>query len=117
VKCAEDGVLINEEVVGCFGDIREHVDMMAQAMRSIADASDGHAHAVAQIDTSVAQMTKVTAHVSGSAQASASAAEQLSGQSHSLTEMVADFTLSRAGAPAGKAAGAKRHPSERRRAA
>jgi methyl-accepting chemotaxis protein len=94
VKNADDGVKIAGEVSSVFMSIDTSVKKVNDLISEIAVASQEQSLGIEQINTSVAQMDKITQQNAANAEESASAAEQLSSQSEELQSMVAQFVLS-----------------------
>ena len=103
VKNAEDGVTINEEVLGKLGEINGQIGKVNEVMGEIAAASDQQSQGVEQVNTAVDQMNQVTQQSAANSEESASAAEELTGQAEEMRNMVAGFTLTNGAGVRGRA--------------
>lgn len=91
---AENGVELNADVLSQLGDIAAQVNRVGEVMGEIAAASEQQSDGVGQINGAVEQMNGVTQGVASSSEESAAAAEELSGQSSRVRELVGSFDLS-----------------------
>ena len=91
---AENGVELNADVLRQLGDIAAQVNRVGEVMGEIAAASEQQSDGVGQINGAVEQMNGVTQGVASSSEESAAAAEELSGQSSRVRELVGSFELS-----------------------
>jgi methyl-accepting chemotaxis protein len=96
VKNAENGVVINEEVLKNLEEINQQVNRVSEVMSEIAAASDQQSQGIEQINTAVEQMNQVTQQNAANAEQSAAAAEELSGQAAEMQGMVSSFRLTSA---------------------
>jgi methyl-accepting chemotaxis protein len=117
VKNAEGGVAINQQVLKNLEEINQEVNRVTEMMAEIATASGQQSQGIDQINISIEQMNQITQQVAANAEESASAAQQMSGQSAELENLVASFTLTnsqgRSESPAG-AGLALRGPASRK---
>jgi methyl-accepting chemotaxis protein len=91
VKNAKNGVDIAAEVTKVLDEIVRNVGKATDLVSEIAAASQEQAQGIDQVNTAVAQMDKVTQQNAASAEESASASEELSAQSESMQEIVAQL--------------------------
>ncbi|HXB98694.1 MAG TPA: methyl-accepting chemotaxis protein, partial [bacterium] len=111
VKNAENGVVLNQQVLLNFKEINDRANKVAEVVAEIAAASEQQDVGITQVNKAVEQMSQVTQQNAANAEESSSAAEELSSQSEEMRSMVANFTitggaeLSAAGKRAGHAAG------------
>jgi methyl-accepting chemotaxis protein len=102
VKNAEEGVLLNQDVLKNLEEINFQVRRALEVMAEMATAAEHESAGIRQISSSVEQMNQMTQQVAANAEESASAAEELSGQANEMRGMVGRFELSgaRVNAPA-----------------
>ncbi len=93
VKHAEDGVLMNEEVMQNLEQINSQVRQVSGMMVEITDASRQQRQEVQQVNNALQQMNELTQQVAANAEESASAAEELSGQANEMQGMIELFKL------------------------
>jgi len=91
VNNAKNGVTIAVEVGKNLAEITTAATQVNGLVGEIAAASREQSQGIAQVNTAVAQMDKVTQSNAASAEESASAAQELSRQSVQLGEMVAEL--------------------------
>lgn len=94
VKNAENGVNLNQEVLGNLNEINDQVNKVSAVMEEIATGSQQQNEAIDQITTGVDQLNKVTQQNAANSEESASASEELSSQAAELSSLVAQFKLS-----------------------
>ena len=94
VMYADDGVVINQEVVKNLDEINAQVNKVGEMMAEISAASDQQSQGVEQINTAVDQMNQVTQQNASSSEESASAAEEMSSEAEEMRGMVGQFRLS-----------------------
>ena len=90
VRNAENGVVINSEVLNNFQEIAEKTNKVSQVVSEIAAASDQQDQGISQLNRAVEQMNQLTQQNAANAEESASAAEE-------MRSMVAGFKLSNSG--------------------
>jgi methyl-accepting chemotaxis protein len=91
VNNAKNGVTIAAEVGKSLEEITTTATKVNSLVGEIAAASKEQAQGIDQVNTAVSQMDKVTQSNAASAEESASAAEELSGQSVQVGEMVREL--------------------------
>ncbi|MFT5368511.1 MAG: methyl-accepting chemotaxis protein [Candidatus Latescibacterota bacterium] len=94
VKNAENGVNLNQEVLGNLDEIKDQVNKVSAVMEEIATGSEQQNEGIAQITTGVDQLNVVTQQNAANSEESASASEELSSQATELSSLVAQFKLS-----------------------
>ena len=94
VKNAEQGVVLNQEVLKNFGEINEQIGKVSAVIAEISTGSEQQSEGIVQINAGVDQLNQVTQQNAANAEESASAAEELSSQSEEMRRLVADFELS-----------------------
>jgi methyl-accepting chemotaxis protein len=97
VKKAEDGVVLNKEVLVNFEDIGKGITKVVEVMGEIAAASNMQSDGVAQINVAVENMSRETQQNAATTEEAASAAEELAGQATAMRNMAAEFHTSNAG--------------------
>lgn len=104
VRNADEGVLLNREVLANLEEIGGRVDRMSTVMGEIAEGSTHQAQEVEQIARAVERMNSMTQQTAANTQESAASSEELSSQAARLRELVDSFQLrgrdARAGSPA-----------------
>ncbi len=93
IKAVESGSTIANATAQ---SLREATDIASEAvslMDKIAQASQGQAQAIGQIDQGLAQVSDVVQTNAATAEESAAASEELSGQSNLLAELIRQFNL------------------------
>lgn len=85
------GVQMSDKVAQSLTEIVTNVRKVDQLVAEIATASKEQNDGVAQVNTAVAQMDKVTQSNAASAEESASAAQELNAQTHVLRNVVGDL--------------------------
>jgi methyl-accepting chemotaxis protein len=106
VNNAKNGVAISGEVAQVLENITASNTKVASLVGEIAAASNEQAQGIAQVNTAIGQMDKVTQSTAANAEESASASEELSGQADQLRAMVRELLVlvggtSNAAGPAG----------------
>ena len=91
VKKAEDGVVLNKEVLVNFEDIGKGITKVVEVMGEIAAASNMQSDGVAQINVAVENMSRETQQNAATTEEAASAAEELAGQATAMRNMAAEF--------------------------
>ncbi len=94
VKNAEEGVLLEQEVLENFQEINDHVNKVSEVMIEIAAASEQQSQGIDQVNIGVDQMNNVTQQNAANSEESSSAAQELSSQAEQMRSMVASFNLS-----------------------
>jgi methyl-accepting chemotaxis protein len=97
VKKAEDGVVLNKEVLVNFEEIGKGITKVVEVMGEIAAASNMQSDGVAQINVAVENMSRETQQNAATTEEAASAAEELAGQATAMRNMAAEFHTSNAG--------------------
>jgi methyl-accepting chemotaxis protein len=97
VSNAEQGVISNADVLAKLVTIDGEVRKVAEIVSAIALAGEQQADGVQQINAAVSQLNAVTQQVAANAEESASASEELAGQSITMSDLVASFTISSVG--------------------
>jgi len=93
VRAANEGVALNDEVLGQLRQINGDVEKVSEVMAEIAASSEQQDLGVGQINGGLEAMNGVTQQVATSAQQSSSAAVELSSQAEAMRELVASFRL------------------------
>ena len=93
VKNAEDGVVVNDEVLKNLEGINSQVARVNEVMSEIASASEQQTQGIEQINVAVDQMNGLTQLNAANSEESASAAEELSSQAEEMRNMVSSFKL------------------------
>lgn len=109
VKNAEGGVAISHEVGESLLEIADGSRKVNDLVGEIAAASNEQAQGIAQVNTAVGQMDKVTQQNAANSEESASAAEELNAQAQELRATVELFKISsrrQGGHPARRASAA-----------
>ena len=101
VKKSQQGALISADVAKTFGGIQANVRQLDQSVAEIASASNEQSSGIAQINSAVTQMDKVTQSNAASAEESASASEELNAQAQALQDAVASLQQLVGGASGG----------------
>jgi len=91
VNNAKNGVTISGEVAKSLDEITASAAKMNGLVGEIAAASREQAQGIQQVNTSVAQMDKVTQSSAANAEQSAAAAEQLSSQAEQMASVVREL--------------------------
>ncbi|MFO0614683.1 MAG: methyl-accepting chemotaxis protein [Polyangiaceae bacterium] len=94
VKNAEQGVQYNREVLENLGEINTRVRRVGEVMQEIAAASEVQSQTVSQVNIAMDELSKLTQQNAATSEETASAAEELTGQSNGLIDMVSEFVLS-----------------------
>ena len=100
VKKAEDGVILNREVLVNFEEIGKGITKVVEVMGEIAAASNMQSDGVAQINVAVENMSRETQQNAATTEEAASAAEELAGQATAMRNMAAEFHTTNASAGA-----------------
>jgi methyl-accepting chemotaxis protein len=88
VSKSEQGAQISSEVAENFKIIQQQIHRLDAVVAEIATASSEQGQGIAQVNTAVSQMDRVTQANAGSAEESAAAAEELNAQSITMRESV-----------------------------
>ncbi len=91
VQKSEHGVEISGEVAHALADIVENVRKVDAVVAEIATASREQSQGIAQVNTALAQMDKVTQSNAGTAEENAAAAEELNAQAAAMQDIVAQL--------------------------
>ncbi len=91
ISKSEHGVAISGKVAESLGLIVEKARKVDTLVAEIATASHEQSQGIAQVNTTVSQMDKVTQSNAGNAEETAAAAEELSAQAVAMREAVADL--------------------------
>ena len=94
VQKAEDGVVLNHEVLGNLEEIVTQVHRVSEVMGEIAAASDQQSEGVAQLTAAVDQLNQVTQHTAANSEEAASTATELTEQAAEMRHVVQTFHLS-----------------------
>lgn len=89
----DDGSKIAAETEASLKKILDQIQHVAKLVSEIAEASNGQASSIAQINMGIEQVSVVVQTNSATAEESAAASEEFSGQAELLKEMVAAFKL------------------------
>ncbi|WP_246026410.1 methyl-accepting chemotaxis protein [Oleiharenicola lentus] len=89
VQKSQHGVQISTEAAHSFEEILGHVRTLERLVGEIATASEEQSQGVAQINTAVAQMDKVTQLNASSAEETSAAATELNSQAAALNDAIA----------------------------
>jgi len=103
---SEHGAAISAKVASSLDIIVDKARRVDDLVAGIASASQEQNSGIGQINAAVGQMDKVTQANAGNAEETAAAAEELSGQSGSLKDIVGQLRLLVGGGSAGKTAAA-----------
>jgi methyl-accepting chemotaxis protein len=93
VSNAASGFKLNQEVLASLSEIQERVLRTGEVVAEIAAASEQQNQGVDEISEAVEELNRGTQSAAATAQQSASSAEELSGQSATLRELVDAFQL------------------------
>ncbi|MFW5702230.1 MAG: methyl-accepting chemotaxis protein, partial [Bacteroidota bacterium] len=93
LKTVENGIQLANRTAEVLEEIGKGSVKSADIVSEIATLSNEQAQAIAQINEGLTQIDKVTQTNTASAEESASAAEELSGQSSNLNQMIARFKI------------------------
>ncbi len=93
IKKVENGSDIANRTGSSLGEIKDGATKVTDIVAEIAASSNEQAQGIAQINTGLGQIDKVTQQNTANAEESASAAEELSGQATQLNEMLSKFNL------------------------
>jgi methyl-accepting chemotaxis protein len=105
VSKSRQGSAISAEVATNFLEVQQQIKTLQQVVGEIATASHEQSDGIAQLNTAVAQMDKVTQNNAASAEETASASEELNSQAVALKDVVAELNqLVNAKAPSAEAA-------------
>jgi methyl-accepting chemotaxis protein len=94
VQKAEDGVVLNHEVLGNLEEIVTQVHRVSEVMGEIAAASDQQSEGVTQLTAAVDQLNQVTQQTAASSEEGASTATELTEQAAEMRHLVQTFHLS-----------------------
>ncbi len=92
VKKIKDGGELVGQTNSVFAEVTQSSDKISDLIGEIAAASDEQAQGIEQVNTSVAEMDKVTQKNAANAQQSASASQQMRGQAEKMKDFVEDLT-------------------------
>ncbi|MCL1807427.1 MAG: methyl-accepting chemotaxis protein [Oscillospiraceae bacterium] len=90
---AELGSRIAGETAASLAEIVQGINESSQIVTEIAQSSDEQSAGIAQINTGIDQVASVVQQNSATAEQSAAASEEMSGQSATLEDLVAQFKL------------------------
>ena len=93
LKAVEDGTKIANDTAQALGEVVTGVEDVTVTIDLISSASEEQADATKQVTQGIDQISSVVQTNSATAEQSAAASEQLSGQSHMLKSLVAQFKL------------------------
>ncbi len=93
VSLTDKGNLMAQQTASALKEIMGSTNKVSDLLEEIAAASTEQAHGISQVTTGLSQIDQVTQHNTASAEESAAAAEELSGQSLQLREMLTRFVL------------------------
>ncbi len=96
VANAENGVILNQEVLDKLDDIAKQVVQVSEVMDEVTAAAEQQNTGRDQINTAIDQMNQVTQQTAANAEQSSSASEELTGQAEEMKSLVAQYTLSQA---------------------
>ncbi|HYP16477.1 MAG TPA: methyl-accepting chemotaxis protein [Opitutus sp.] len=91
ISKSEHGVRISGKVAESLGQIVDKARKVDTLVAEIATASQEQSQGIAQVNTTVGQMDKVTQSNAGNAEETAAAAEELSAQAVAMQDAVADL--------------------------
>jgi len=94
IKKVENGSEIATRTGVSLGEIKDGSTKVTDIVAEIAASSNEQAQGIAQTNTGLGQIDKVTQQNTANAEESASAAEELSGQATQLNDMLSKFNLS-----------------------
>jgi|GEM_PF-5556220 len=92
---AENGVLLNDEVLKNLDEIARQVVKISEVMGEIAESSDQQKLSIKTVNSSLEQMNQLTQMNAANSEESAAAAEELDSQAKEMNELVSTFRLSR----------------------
>ncbi len=93
VSNAEQGVVLNDEVLQGLYEIDRQVNKVSEVMMEITNATEDQSQGISEVNSAVRQMNQVTQETAANAQQSAATAEELSSQSSQLQRMVDSFRI------------------------
>ncbi len=93
IKVIQNGAAIAINTGGALEEIKDGAIKAADIVKEIAKSSQEQAQGIAQINEGLHQIDRVTQTNTASAEQSASAAEELSGQSINLKQMISRFKI------------------------
>ena len=99
VENANEGVSLNQEVLGNLEAVNEQVQKVSEVMAEIAGASSEQRQGIEQINNSVDQMNQVTQQNAANSEEAAAAAEELSSQAADLQSLVSRYQLTHKAQP------------------
>ncbi|MCL2080776.1 MAG: methyl-accepting chemotaxis protein [Oscillospiraceae bacterium] len=102
---AELGARIADETAASLTEIVSGINESTQLVSEIAKSSEEQSLGISQVNRGIDQVAQVVQQNSATAEESAAASEEMSGQSHMLEELIAQFKL-RGGVTAKKSLGA-----------
>lgn len=92
-KTASDSVKISEKAGQLIGDVVPKIEDTAKLIKDISNAAKEQDIGIGQINTAMTQLDQVTQTNAASALEMASAAEELSGQTNALVNMMSFFSI------------------------
>lgn len=92
-KEIQDGVQISEQTAEALNDIAENVSKTTDLVGEIAAASSEQAQGISQVNIGLGQVDSVTQQNTANAEETAASAEEMSGQSIMLQQLVGRFKL------------------------
>jgi len=92
-KNANNGVILNKDVLASLQGINEQIEKVGEMMAEIAAASEQQDHGIQQINTALEQLNQVTQQNAANSEETASAAEELSCQAEEMRQLVDGFRL------------------------
>lgn len=92
---AENGVLLNDEVLRNLDEIARQVVKISDVMGEIAESSDQQKLSIKTVNSSLEQMNQLTQMNAANSEESAAAAEELDSQAKEMNGLVSTFKLSR----------------------
>jgi methyl-accepting chemotaxis protein len=96
VRKAEDGVILNHEVLSNLTGIVTQVHRVSEVMGEIAASSEQQSQGVTQLTAAVEQLNQVTQQTAASSEEAASTATELTEQAAEMQHLVQTFQLSAA---------------------
>jgi methyl-accepting chemotaxis protein len=96
VTSVKEGSEIADDTAKSFRDILNQIDKVTNLVTEISDASRDQSAGISQVNDALGQVDVVTQGNTANAEESAAAAEELSGQSEQLRQMMSRFKLTRA---------------------
>ena len=94
ISTIENGADLSNKTASVLKEITNNSVEISEIVHEIASSSSDQRNSISQIKDGLSQIDRVTQSNSATSEESASAAEQLTGQSSSLSEMIARFKVS-----------------------